>query len=53
MPTTAHFDENRFQDLLDRWNSHQILRISGAQIGTLAASRASLDAARLAQRRSA
>ena len=47
MGTTARFDEKRFNELLDQWNTHQTLRSAGAEIATLAQSRARLDEARL------
>lgn len=43
---TAHIDETRFQNLLERWNTHQALRSQGAEIVALAASRFRLDDAR-------
>ena len=50
MSTTTTVDPTRFRHLLERWNTHQALRNSGAPVATLASSRRDLDAARDALR---
>ena len=50
MSTQTTVDPTRFQQLLERWNSHQTLRSNGASTAALARSRGELDAARSALR---
>ena len=50
MSTQTTVDPSRFRHLLERWNTHQALRSSGAPIASLANSRRDLDAARDALR---
>ncbi len=50
MSTQTAVDPTRFRHLLERWNTHQALRSSGAPIAALAGSRSDLDAARDALR---
>ena len=47
MESPTRLDAKRFEQLLDRWNTHQVLRSKGASVESLAASRERLDAARL------
>ncbi|MEM7286235.1 MAG: hypothetical protein AAF480_07775 [Actinomycetota bacterium] len=53
MSTQNTVDPTRFQQLLERWNSHQQLRSDGAPVAVLAGSRVELDAARTALRTAA
>lgn len=50
MSTKTTVDPTGFRHLLERWNTHQALRSSGAPVAALASSRTDLDAARDALR---